>query len=59
MCKSVVINCQAFVLSVYPSKEALLTGDGLIREQDQRGSVMIMHFSSFYLEFTSVSLLSP
>ncbi len=30
--------------------EALLTGDDLIREQDRGGSVMIMHFSSVYLE---------
>ena len=43
--------------------EALLTGDGLIREQGRGGNVMIIHFSSLYLElywdlpqsFTSVN----
>lgn len=30
--------------------EALLAGDGLIREHGQGGNVMIMHFSSLYVE---------
>lgn len=54
---SVVINCQAFArcpfslsLQQRARPEALLAGDGLIREHDQGGNVMIMHFSSFYLD---------
>lgn len=57
MRKSVVINCQDICMVSFQSippksvgPEALFTGDGLIKEQNQRGSVMIMHFSSFYLD---------